>query len=811
MPRVLVVDDEPSIRETLAEFLADAGYAVASAETVADARRLLAEEPYDVVVTDIILPHASGIQLLRELHATAPHIKVILITGEPTFATAADAVREGAFDYLPKPVTHAAITRVVGAAARVKAVEDENRLYRERLEALVAERTDQIRKYSARLRQMAERTRAFVRCTEIGDLAPQVLSLFAQNMLADGGSFYRRVDGGLELVASLEPGHQPKHIELPAPAGSVLAFALEHPEGLVVEDIAAHCELRPSGWDGYRDGSLLALPCVDGAGQVLEVVTLHNKRTPPFTPEDLDIARIIAAHVVESTRAIELNERLRGSEQKYRELAEGSLAAILLLQAGRIVYANPHAAVLLGRPQEEAPALLGLPFIELVHPEDRGWVGQQLAAPTAGRTVNGPWERRALRTDGATVWVLELATAAEHEGRPATLVHAIDVTDRKRAEDERAQLQAQFLQSQKMEAIGRLAGGVAHDFNNLLMAICGYADLLLARLPEADAMRRDVDEIRFAGERAAALTRQLLAFSRRQAPEPQVLTLNDVVNEARRLLGRIIGEDVRLEFRPDPALWSVSADPNQVDQILVNLATNARDAMPTGGSLTLETSNLPAADGRPASVLLVARDTGCGMDDATRAQVFEPFFSTKPRGTGLGLATVREIVAQHGGRVEIESQLGQGTTVRVSFPALPAESSRRRPIPSATISAPGRGETVLLVEDDPGVRRLTCDALERFGYEVIEARDAQEALHIDQRRAARVQLLLSDVVLPGMTGLQLAETLRQRHADLRVIFVSGYAEDVLERHGGVPSDAQLLPKPYSIADLARKVRETLDA
>ena len=376
----------------------------------------------------------------------------------------------------------------------------------------------------------------------------------------------------------------------------------------------------------------------------------------------------------------------------------------------------------------------------------------------------------------------------------------------------------QLRQAQKMEAIGRLAGGVAHDFNNLLTAIIGYAETIAER-DELDALtRRDVGHIRKAADRAAALTRQLLAFSRKQFLHPTILDLNETASGMLQMLPRVIGDHIETTVLLAGDLARVKADASQMEQVLVNLVLNARDAMPGGGHLTIETSNVWLTEQRlrgenltlPAGqyVMLVVADTGTGMDAATRAQAFEPFFTTKPKGkgTGLGLATVYGIVQQSGGGLSVDSAPGRGTTMRVYLPATTAASSAAPAEPPPIRDSAGT-ETILLVEDNDAVRDLTARALRRRGYRVHEARDAQEALDWAANATVPLHLLLTDVMMPGASGPNLASRLLQRNPRLRVLYMSGYSDDPAAVHGDLP----LLQKPFTPAALAERVRATLDA
>jgi signal transduction histidine kinase len=392
--------------------------------------------------------------------------------------------------------------------------------------------------------------------------------------------------------------------------------------------------------------------------------------------------------------------------------------------------------------------------------------------------------------------------------------------DLRRAATQQRLLEQQLIESQKMEGIGRLAGGVAHDFNNLLTAILGYAELMESQL-EDENLRSELREIRLAGERAAALTQQLLAFSRRQILQPRTLDLNTVVSNIEKMLARLIGEDIKLVTRLEPALGSVKADPGQLEQVIMNLAVNARDSMPEGGTLTFETANSlldtdfvashPGARPGGYAALTVA-DTGIGMSDEVRSHAFEPFFTTKERGkgTGLGLATAYGIVKQSGGYITVESEPGRGTTFRIYLPLVTDSAAASRPGERPT-SSPSGSETILLVEDESGVRRMSRTILETQGYTVLEAASGEEALVIARSHEGVIHLVATDVIMPGMSGRVLWDRLRALRPNSRVLFMSGYTDDVIARHGVLESGIAFLQKPFTPHGLAEKVRDVLDA
>ncbi len=442
-------------------------------------------------------------------------------------------------------------------------------------------------------------------------------------------------------------------------------------------------------------------------------------------------------------------------------------------------------------------------FSELIHPDDVARVHQEVQRFTADGADAFVQEYRIRSADGRVLWLDDRTTVVRdaaggvvrYEGTLA------DITERK-------DLHAQFVQSQKMETVGRLAGGVAHDFNNLLTVINGYAEFALSDIPPEDPLHEMVQEIYDAGQRAAGLTRQLLAFSRRQVVQPVSLDLNVVAEQMHKMLQRLIGEDIRLTFDLDPGLGPIRADAGQFEQVIMNLAVNARDAMPEGGTLVVTTRNLDEPSGQ---IMLAVADTGCGMDEATQQRLFEPFFTTKQlgQGTGLGLATVYGIVTQAGGRIEVSSAVGRGSTFRVYLPRLAgdggADAAKVRPAGIV------RGtERVLIVEDEESLRRIAERILTAAGYTTTCAANGDEAIRILAASDAPVDLLLTDVVMPGMSGHELAARITISHPHLKVLFASGYLPDAFPDRGRLGPEVQFLAKPYSPSSLTSKVRDVLD-
>jgi PAS domain S-box-containing protein len=554
---------------------------------------------------------------------------------------------------------------------------------------------------------------------------------------------------------------------------------------------------------------------VRGVMQGLDLGTEHERwllvdAIPVVDTEHGALEEVIASFT-DITERRRVETALKQTTETLSALIQGSPLAIYALDPeGRVTSWNPASERLFGW---RATEVLGHP-LPIVTPEDREGFARRQALILSGQSFLGleiPRQRR----DGSRL-TMSLSGAPLYEG--TTQVHgmiyvAADVTERKKLED-------QLRQSQKMEAVGQLAGGVAHDFNNLLTAIAGYTSLLLNNLEPGDPRRQDVVEIQLASDRATQVTHQLLAFSRKQMLQPAPLDLNLVLADLMRMLGRLLGEDIELAIVTQPGIGAILADRGQIEQVVLNLAVNARDAMPQGGKLTLETGNVELDEayvsthltGRPGShVMLAVTDTGTGMDEYTKGHIFEPFFTTKgpEQGTGLGLATVYGIVKQSGGNIWVYSEPGHGTTFKIYFPRTGDAAlldAGRTPEPSTLHGT----ETVLLVEDNEGVRSFAVRVLKAYGYTVLEAANGGEAILLAEQHDGGIHLVFTDVVLPRMSGPKLADRLSTIRPGIRVLYMSGYTDDAIVHHGALDPGAAFLQKPFRPEVLARRLREVLD-
>ena len=573
-----------------------------------------------------------------------------------------------------------------------------------------------------------------------------------------------------------------------------------------------HAELERRG-----EVELIGPASIDWVGVPLKIgdrtigVLVAQTYTPGVRYRDTEkhVLQFVSTQIAMAIERKRTEEQLHESERKYRLLFETNPEPMFVydFETLRILAVNGAAVARYGHTESE---FLQLTLRDICPPEEQGRLDEELARrPDDGAVRAGVrhWTKQGQRFDVDLV-----ARPLEFANRHARLVLARDVSAQR-------QLEEQLRQSQKMEAVGQLAGGIAHDFNNLLTAILGSTQLLLHNTPVGDARREDAEEIRHAGLRAAELTRQLLAFSRRQVLAPKVLDVNAVVANMDRMLRRLLGEDIELATSLDPDAGAVNADPGQLEQVLLNLAVNARDAMPGGGRLSIGTTRvtlheehverrhrMPAGD----YVCLAVADTGVGMDETTQAHLFEPFFTTKEvgKGTGLGLATVYGIVKQSGGYIWVYSEAGHGTTVKIYLPRVPGVAESPVPAPEPQ-QVRGGDETVLLVEDAAPVRTLARRSLEARGYRVLEAADGPSALQLSARHLDGIDILVTDVVMPGMSGRELAERLAPERPSMKVLYTSGYTDDAMVRQGVLSAGVAFLQKPFVPDTLARKVREVL--
>jgi len=766
--RVLLLEDRRADAELTLHALRRSGFAPEWLLAETEAEYLAALDPaLDLILADYSLPQFDALRALELMRARGLDIPFIIVSGTIGEELAVAAMRQGAADYLLKD----RLARL-GTAVERALEQRQLRLEMQRAEAALQE--------NARLHQAVLRA-----------LTAQIAVLDASGTIIavnDAWMQFAREHGDPRLQAT---GVGVNYLEICRRA----ATHFNDPEAAVIL----------AGLQAIFDGHESHFALKYGCQTPTEMRWFMMQATPMASH-----GGVVIAHE-DITAVWQAEEALRESEERYRLIAEHTEDLISLRdQAGRFVYVNPSYQQVLGYNPSE---LIGRAAVELVHPDDH--LALQAALRELTHVGTAHVTQRQQHADGSWRWIDEQVTAAVQHGAGYSVGMGRDITERRR-------LEAQFLQAQKMESVGQLAGGIAHDFNNLLTAISGYAELALVQLPVDAEIAGDLDEIIKAAARAATLTSQLLAFARKQVIEPQVLNLNVLLAEIEKLLRRLIGADIELVTRLAPDLGQIKADPGQIEQVLVNLAVNARDAMLDGGKLTIETSNILLDHAfaqqhlgvTPGPYIFIAvSDTGIGMDAQTQQHAFEPFFTTKGlgHGTGLGLATCYGIVKQHGGHIWVYSEPQRGTTFTIYLPRI-AASAEPQPPPLDVGNLPRGDETVLLAEDDPAVRALAARVLREQGYTLLEAADGEAALRLAYAHTgAPIHLLLTDLVMPHMNGKALCQQLNLQWPDMKALFISGYADDAIVQHGWLEPSMAFLHKPFSPTALARKVREVLDA
>ncbi len=804
--RILLVDDDEDDYILTRDLLARIEGWECDLEWVATydaALEMIEQRRHDVYLLDYRLGERNGMELLREALEHGCTSPMILLTGQGDHEVDVEAMKAGAADYLVKgqigaPVLERSIRYAIAHTQTLQTLrESEERLRRRNRELSL-------------LNELIAASAAGLEPEAVLEMACRELARTLGVPQVEAALLDKEKTTAL-LVAEYRAEDQPPALSrtIPVADDPVFQYLLGHKTLLVAGDVQCDPRLVSLRDEMGERGtvSLLVLPLLV-KGDVAGALRLDAVEPRCFSDEEISLAWSVAEQLAGALARARLNEERQRLSAAIEQAAEG---VIITDTEGTIVYVNPAFERITGYSHDEAVGQT--PRILKSGKHDAAFYEELWATIRAGGMWHGRFVNR--KKDGA-FYTAESTITSVRNGS-GTIVNYVDV---QRDVTRELQLEEQYRQAQKMEAVGQLAAGIAHDFNNLLTAINGFAELMRLQLSPEDSLREMTDKILGAGQRAADLVKQLLAFSRKQVIEPKVLDLNDVVANMHTMLRRIIGEDIELTTVLAPDLWPVKVDPAQIEQVIVNLVVNARDAMPNGGRLTIETAReVPGRDdiaryleSQPGDyVLLAVSDTGIGMSEEVKAHIFEPFFTTKDvgKGTGLGLATVYGIVKQSGGNIEVYSKEGQGTTFKIYLPRAEevAPTSVRQEVRA---EIPSGSETILLVEDDRGVRELARRVLHRQGYTLLEARNGEEAWQLSTRHPGPIHLLLTDVVMPGVGGKALAEQMAQARSELKIIFMSGYTDDALGRRGRLGPSVAFLQKPFSPMDLARKVRVVLD-
>jgi two-component system cell cycle sensor histidine kinase/response regulator CckA len=832
--RMVLNDDDPVQRKLAALHFTQLGFTVTAAADGAEGLEAIRRVAPDIVVSDVLMPRVDGFELCRTLRREPAFARLPIVLVSSAYIEDEDrrfARRAGANDLVLRTPDLKVVIDAVAAALRgelpseapqaeeVVAVERAERLVRQ-LERQADSNATLARRcafQAAELAMLAGISQVLARIDRVEAMLNEILVRCLDAAGLSRGAILLRDEHG-RLAVQAQVGYDPEEwsaIEPTFVASSVIEEAavsdrtVAVPSDRVAEE-EAHVLLRAA-----KATSGVLAPLSSGR-ESLGVLVLLAAGERDLTDDDwLPFAQAAAAQLGQAIGLSRAFAMVAASESRYRLLFEANPYPVLVFdpETLRFLAVNDAAIGHYGYSHDE---FLAMTILDIRPPEDIPRALEALGE--TGLAHRGEWRHR--KKDGTIIDVEITRQVVDFAGRSARMVLVRDITDLKRAAREKESLEEQLRQAQKMEAVGRLAGGVAHDFNNLLTVIAGRSHFLVSSLGPEDPGRRHVELIQKSAERAAKLTRQLLAFSRKQILELKLVDLGAVATGIESLLRRLIGEDVSLVVGGGEGLGRVKADPGQIEQVILNLAINARDAMPSGGPLTIETANVELdtvyaahhAEVTPGPyVVLAVSDTGTGMDAATQARLFEPFFTTKEpgKGTGLGLATVYGIVKQSGGHIAVYSEPGRGSTFKVYLPRVEGSPDAVESVPAAT--PPSRGsETVLLVEDEAELRELAEEVLSSRGYTVLQAGSPAEALQLAERHDGPVHLLLTDVVMPGMSGRELADRLLGARPALKALFMSGYTDTAIVHHGVLDPGTPFLQKPFTPDALVRKVRDVLD-
>ena len=825
---ILVIEDSNADFLLVEHHLKQQGLAVRCrrVDNLEGLKEAIDTENWDLVVSDYSIPQLNFRESLHLVRTRLPEVPLILVSGSIGEEKAVELLKMGVWDFVLKE----SLTRLVPT-----------------IERCLKDKEDQRARKAAETAQQAtvELLRLCNQADNLPELMQELMHYFQKLTgceaigvrLRDGDDFPYYVTRGFSEEFVLAEKHlcsfdqhgklirdYAGHPAMDCMCGNILCNRIDPAQSFFTphgsfwtnctsELLAATTETerqtrtrnRCHG-EGYESVALVPLRY---RNETYGLFQFNDREKGRFTADNIALYEGLVDYVAIALAKLKSDEALRESTERFRMIFEHSIDAIMLTRTdGSILAANPEACRIFSMSETEICQAGRAGLVDWEDPRALPLLEER------NRTGRCRGEVTMIRGDGRR-FPAEIASAVftDQNGIQNTSLVIRDVTERKN-------LEHQLLQSQKMEALGTLAGGIAHDFNNMLNVILGYAELALMRLTPADPLYRQMQEIQKAGERSAALTRQLLAFARKQDLVPAIINLNGVITEQLKMLERLIGEDIRVEFHPADGLWETRIDPSQIDQILANLAVNARDAIAGTGTIFIDTANvtLDEADVRPYDggvpgeyVLLVFSDTGAGMDKETQERIFEPFFTTKERGkgTGLGLATVYGVVKQNNGMINVYSEPEMGTTFRIYLPRFAGEAASPQREGTKTASLAGT-ETILLVEDDQQILDMVRTMLEGTGYQVLTAASPQEACTICAQHQGAIDLLVTDVIMPLMNGKELQTRIAAMKPGIRTLFMSGYTADIIANRGFIAEGLNFIGKPFTLQALTQKVREALD-
>ncbi|WP_300670369.1 response regulator [Desulfoluna sp.] len=838
---ILIIDEDTSVLSRYTSHLEKSGYEVISAQEGRTATQLIAVRPPDLILSELRIPAMNGYPFFTHLQKRWPEIPIIIIT-EATTATISEVVatlQKGARNFLPKPMEDMArLSHAVSKAIRESKLKKQNQAYKKLIEERMSQSSEKLKatnryltELNRRLTGVVDSSKRLSSCVTIESFGSRLLEEFCHHLNASGGSLYIAGQEGLRLVHCLDGGHAPSLISYPVEKGSPFGYALHQKMPLLSGDIHGDKTLRPSGYNGYHNGSFAIFPLQNQEGKSFGLVSLHGKKTPPFVNQDREVGGLLASYSSETLRAVRAMEALAKSEEKYKlaALTASDLISEWNPATDDLVWLGNIDAVI-GSIPENRPTTMGS-WLSLIHPDDRQRIAKTYRDNTHGATPL-PMDYRVRHLAHGWRHFRERTTTLRTKGAGIKVLRACnDITREKNTEEERIKFELKMQHAQKLESLGIIAGGIAHDFNNILMAVLGHADIALEEAESHPAAKKSILNIITAGKRATELAKQLLVYSGKGELETSAVNVNDLVTDMMHLIKVSVSKKVQIDFHPGHPIPVVEGNKSQLQQVILNLLTNASQAIgDASGRITIQAGNVFYTQNDLAACSMPVRlgvdpplpeatytfidieDTGCGMDQTTQAKLFDPFYTTKKTGTGLGMAAVLGIVRQQRGTMTIDSTPGEGTRIRVLFPASQTTSHEQETPEKPPTKEPIKphGGLILIADDEEPIRKISQRMLEKLGFSVITADDGAKAVSQYEAHQKDICCVILDMTMPGLSGSEALERIQQLNPSVKAIIASGYHSAPTEPKSATGTRCAYLQKPYRMAELQHVLQEILN-
>jgi len=836
---ILVIDEDVSVISSYIMHLEECGYEVLAAQDGRAAIDLIAVHAPDLIISDLRIPSMEGHSFFGHLHKRWPEIPVIVTSTTGDVSDVVACLRKGASDFLIKPIEDMAIlSHAVTKSIREIKLKKQNQAYKELLESRISKSSNQLKttnlyltELNRRLTEVVASSKRLSSCVTLESFGTRLLQEFGHHLGASGGSLYIAGQEGLRLVHCLDGGHAPSLISYPVEKSSPFGFALRQKEPVLIGDIGSENALRPSGYGGYHNGSFVIFPLQNQEGKPFGLVSIHGKKKPPFVNQDREVGGLLASYSSETLRAVRAMEALAKSEEKYRlaALTASDLISEWSPATDDLVWFGNIDAVI-GSAPENRPTTMEA-WLSLIHPDDKKRIAETYRENLHCATAP-PMDYRVRHLAHGWRHFRERTSTIKSKGGGSKVLRACnDITREKSAEEERIKFELKMQHAQKLESLGIIAGGIAHDFNNILMAVLGHADITLEEVGENPAAEKSINNIITAGKRATELAQQLLVYSGKGEVETTTVNINSLVSDMMRLIDVSVSKKVRIIFHPGEHTPAVEGNQSQLRQVILNLLTNASQAIGnTSGQIVIRTGkifcnkddlavcSMPVRTGVDSPLpeatytFIDIEDTGCGMDETAREKLFDPFYTTKKTGTGLGMAAVLGIVRQHRGTMTISSTPDVGTRIRVFLPSSNGKIEEKKVSetpPTEKIIKQNDG-LILIADDEEPVRKISQRMAEKLGFSVITACDGKEAVSLYETHQKDISCIILDMTMPGLNGSEALERIRELNPSVKAIIASGYGSDASESEQDSDDSCSYLQKPYQIAELRQVLQDVLN-